>query len=73
MIIKMNKKKAIKSILGFVALSYLVHISKILFLLWRSDLLGIYGTLYANRICIIWNSAATIALMILLIVILTEK
>ncbi len=69
----MKKTKAIKCILGLIALSYLVHISKLLFWLWERDLIGVDRTIYADWSCVIWNAISTIALIILLILILTEK
>lgn len=69
----MNKRKILKGILGVIALSYLVHISSIILAVWNDGLMNVPETVGVWWSCLVWNSAATIALIALLIIIITEK
>lgn len=69
----MKKTKAIKCVLGLIALSYLAHISEILLWLWKKNLLSTHGTIYADWTCVLWNGISIISLILLIILVLIEK
>lgn len=69
----MNERKTLKGILGLVALSYLLHISSVILSIWNDGLINVPNTVGVWWSCLVWNSVSSIALIILLILIITEK